>query len=109
MNADSILKGRTLGKALRLARRHLLGRMKKEYALDPSTGKLPASTIKLLEKEAELAIDIMGSEISGRKVKINPDSNLLTGPRALEITKISVVPYGVVGEVTGKINLVKLI
>lgn len=109
MNPDSIYKGRTLNKALRLARRFLITKVKKTYRLDASTGKITASMIKLLEKECEQAIDIMGNEISGREVKLNPDSNLLTGDKALEITSIKVVPYGCVAEVKGKINLVKFI
>jgi hypothetical protein len=108
MNPASIQKGRTLNKALRLVRRHFIPKLKKNYKLT-DTGKLPSAMVKLMEMDCEQAIDIMGNEISGRKVKINPNSNLLTGEKALEIEYIKIIPEGVVGVVKGNINLVNLI
>jgi hypothetical protein len=98
-----IYLGRTIDKAIRQVYAALIKDVKSPQAVDPATGKLPTGVITYFKKKGENAIDdSMTNQISGRKVFIDPDSDLLNAPQQL-LTSIEVVPYGNVDSI--KVNI----
>ena len=104
LNESSIAYGRTLKLASRLLRTALMPKIKSVQPVDPKTGKLPIGIIKYFEGLGDKALGQMSSELSGFKTIVDPDSNLLTGDKSLNIS-FTIIPYGKVGEINGTINL----
>lgn len=70
---------RTMDKAIRGIRTYLLPHLSSPIYVDPHTGKIDPGTSKFLELVASTAIEAMeaSGEISGYKVEIDPDQNVL--------------------------------
>ncbi len=104
LNESSIAYGRTLKLASRLLRTALMPKVKSVQPVDPKTGKLPTGIIKYFEGLGDGALSQMSGELSGFKTTVDPDSNLLTGDKSLNIS-FTIIPYGKVGVINGTINL----
>lgn len=106
LNESTIEYGRTLDDTRRRLRIALLPKVKTVQPVDPVTGKLPMAIVRAFEAIGDNVFADMVAEgiISGGKTIVNPDSNLHTGDRALEVNFI-VVPTGTIKEMAGSINL----
>ena len=95
---------RTIDKACRGIRGKLLPSLSSPLEVDPGTGKLDTPTVAFLETTAGEALEEMekAGEISGYKVEIDPDQNVIsTGNVEIIIKK---VPVGVMRKVRVKIG-----
>jgi len=95
---------RTIDKACRGIRGKLLPFLNSPLKVDPGTGKLDTPTVAFLETTAGEALEEMekAGEISGYKVEIDPDQNVIsTGNVEIIIKK---VPVGVMRKVRVKIG-----
>ena len=95
---------RTIDKACRGIRGKLLPYLNSPLKVDPGTGKLDTPTVAFLETTAGEALEEMekAGEISGYKVEIDPDQNVIsTGNVEIIIKK---VPVGVMRKVRVKIG-----
>ena len=95
---------RTIDKACRGIRSKLLPWLNSPLRVDPSSGHLESGTVSFLETTAGEALEEMekAGEISGYKVEIDPEQNVLADS-ALEIV-IKKVPVGVMRKVRVKIG-----
>jgi hypothetical protein len=95
---------RTMDKATRGIRSNLLPYLNSPLYVDATSGKLRADTVASLETIAGKALDDMekAGELSGYKVEINPDQNVLA-TSVLEV-QIKNVPVGVMRTVLIKIG-----
>lgn len=98
--------GRTVGKAARKLRQRMLPKVKSVQRIDPVTGKLDGNVIKFFDALGDEVFKEMeeAAEVSTGKTYTDPDSNLLTPPRVLDVS-FSVVPYGTIDKISGFINL----
>jgi len=99
-----IENARTIDKACRGIRGKLLPLLNSPLKVDPGTGKLDTPTVAFLETTAGEALEEMekAGEISGYKVEIDPDQNVIsTGNVEIIIKK---VPVGVMRKVRVKIG-----
>jgi hypothetical protein len=105
MNEHTIAYGRTMNEASRLLRSAFIPKVKTRQPVDPSTGKLPAGVVKNFDGigDTVFAGMVNRSQISAGRTFTDPNSDLLVAKR-LDI-KWSLVPYGNVGEIKGKLNL----
>jgi hypothetical protein len=106
INEHTIAYGATIDKAARLLRTALLPKVKTVQPVDPKTGKLPVGVVKYFEGLGDTVFENMeaAGEISKGKTTVDPDSNLVTGDKAL-IISFELVPYGTIGKIKGSINL----
>ncbi|MBP5205716.1 MAG: DUF2586 family protein [Bacteroidales bacterium] len=95
---------RTIDKACRGIHSKLLPWLNSPLRVDPSSGHLESGTVSFLETTAGEALEEMekAGEISGYKVEIDPEQNVLA-TSALEVV-IKKVPVGVMRKVTVKIG-----
>lgn len=101
-----VSRGRVKNKAARVIRTALLPKVKSPQPVDAATGKLPQSVVEYFNALGEKAVDsnlTNNNEISGRKVRVDPDSDLVNSPRKLKIA-FAIVPYGEVGEIEGTLE-----
>ena len=96
---------RTIDKAIRSINRVLLPKVSGPAYVEPESGKLDFSTIKSLEALADDMLSQMkkDSELSGYKVSINPNQQVLRTSK-LEVV-IKLVPVGTLREIIVKIGL----
>jgi hypothetical protein len=108
MNVHTIALGATQNKLARLVRRYLLPKVKSTVPLDTETGKLPTGMVKYFEGIANQAYFEMlaAGEISGGTSKVDANSDLLTGDKAL-VVSFPFVPTGIVGQVNATISIKK--
>lgn len=95
---------RTMDKAIRGVRAYLLPQLNGPVKVDATTGKLDSAFIAALETLGGRALEQMerDGELSGYKVVINPDQNVLsTGQIVISITN---VPRGVMRQIIVKIG-----
>ncbi len=106
LNINTIALGLTINKAKRQLRQRLLPKVKSVVPVDTSTGKLSTGMIKYFEGLGNAAFDYMAGrgEISGGATVVDPDSDLLTGDKALSVS-FTVVPTGTIKTIAGTINL----
>jgi hypothetical protein len=84
---------RTIDKAIRGIRRYMLPELSAPLYVDPSSGQLDAGTVTYLELVAGRQLEDMerAGELSGYKVYINPDQNVLaTSEVEIVIKKVGV-------------------
>ncbi len=107
INESQISYGRTLGKAVRLLRAALIGKVKSVQPLD-ATGKLPPGIVKYLEGIGDDALATMerNAEISAGKTTVDKDSDLITPPKELKVS-FNILPYGTIALISGTINIKK--
>jgi hypothetical protein len=108
MNVHTIGLGLTQNKLARLIRKYLLPKVKSTVPVDTETGKLPPGMVKYFEGIGNQAFFEMlaAGEISGGESVVDPDSDLLTGAKELKVA-FNMVPTGMVGQITGTINIKK--
>lgn len=84
---------RTIDKAIRGIYQQLLPSICSPVLIDAETGKLPVSTVAVFENEANKPLEDMekAGELSGYRVKIDPDQNILaTSQIEFQIRKVAV-------------------
>lgn len=86
---------RTIHKAMRGVRTYLLPELNAPVAIDAETGKLASDYCKYLEEKGGLALKYMqqDGELSGYKVFVDPDQNVLS--TSTVNVAIAIVPKGV--------------
>lgn len=97
---------RTMDKAIRGVRAYLLPQLNGPVKVDAATGKLDTAFISALETLGGRALEQMerDGELSGYKVVINPDQNVLsTGQLVINIAQ---VPKGIMRSIIVKIGFV---
>lgn len=104
LNESSIAYSRTLKEATRVLRTALLPTIKEEKPVDPITGLLPIGVIRYFEGIGDKALGSMSNVLSGFKTIVDPQSDLLSGDRALDVS-FNITPFGIIGEINGKLNL----
>lgn len=106
MNESTISYGRTMDEAVRRLRRALAPKIKSVQPADKKTGKLAIGVVKSFNSIGNEEFADMESDglISGGITYTNPDSNLLTGERALEVA-FDLQPTGTINKIKGTINL----
>lgn len=106
MNEHYISLGRVVSECARSLRTVLLPEVKKVHPVDPDTGKLPPGLVKYFEGIGDdVFADYQANGIiTFGKTTVDPNSNLLTGSKSLDVSFI-VMPTGTVGVINGKINL----
>ncbi len=95
---------RTIDKATRGIRKNLLPYLNSPLYVDPETGKLESNMVAFLETTAGKALEDMekAGELSGYKVEINPEQNVIATSQVEIIIKK--VPVGVMRKVFVKIG-----
>lgn len=106
LNVSSIALSCTNIKVKRLLRSAYLPKVNSVEKLDKATGKLPPGVVKTLNKVGN---DVFGemednSEISGGTTAVDPNSNLLTGDKILNVA-YSWQPLGTIGQINGLVNI----
>lgn len=106
MNESSISLGRTSDESVRALRLALLPKVKTVQPVDQETGKLPRGVVKYFEGLGDdvFATFQAAGFISAGKTYVDPDSDLLTGDKSLDVAFV-VVPTGTVNQINGNINL----
>lgn len=106
MNESTIAYGRTMDEAVRRLRRALLPKIKSVQPADKTTGKLAIGVVKSFNSKGNEVFEDMESEklISGGLTYTNPDSDLLTGDKVLEVA-FDLQPTGTINRISGTINL----
>lgn len=95
---------RVADKMGRIAYATLLPYVKSTQKVDPETGKLSSGTVMYFKKIAEANVDkLMGDQISGRSVFVDPDSDLFNA-RTLNVS-YTVQPDGSVGSILVQLAL----
>jgi hypothetical protein len=94
-----IEENRTIDKAIRGIRTYVLPFLNGPIKIDPTSGKIDITTIKVIENAVGLPLTVMVSatEISGFNVFINPNQNVLSTSILYIVVKI--VPIGVAREI----------
>lgn len=106
MNEHQIALGRAVNEVVRSLRIVLLPEVKKTHQVDEQTGKLPIGVVKYFEGLGnDVILDYKNQRIiSGGSTTVDPDSDLLRGEKALNVS-FQVIPTGTVGVINGIINL----
>ncbi|WP_367867893.1 DUF2586 family protein [Pedobacter sp. WC2423] len=106
MNENTISYGTTLDHAVRLLRAAFMPKIKSVQPVNAKTGKLPVGVVKNFNKIGDdVFSDLENSGfISGGKTYTNPNSNLLTGDKTLEVDFI-LQPTGTINSIKGTISL----
>lgn len=107
MNEFKISLGRPMDHTVRLLRATFTPKIKSVQPVN-AQGKLPTGVIKNFNDMGDkvFADLIKEGKISGGKTFTDPDSNLLTGDRALNLEFIQ-QPTGTIGKIIGRISLKK--
>lgn len=107
MNEHTIALGRVMDKAVRGLRSAYLPKIKTDWPVDATTGKLSPAVVASLENFGDQVFDGMveRGEISFGKTTVDPDSDLLV-EKVLNVS-FKIVPKGQIGELEGVINLSK--
>ena len=100
----TIENNRAIDKAQRGVYAKLLPKISGPIYIDSSTGKISADSISSLEAIASIALEQMerDGELSGFKIFINPDQDVLSSSR-LQVT-MKIVPVGVLREIVVNIG-----
>lgn len=108
MNESTIAYGRTMDDVVRRLRAKLLPKVKTVQPANKETGKLHIGVVKSFNSLGNEVFEDMESEglISGGATYVNPDSDLLTGEKALEVV-FDLQPTGTINTIKGTINLKK--
>lgn len=106
MNEHSIALSRTNAKVFREIYRVYLPKVKSTVPVDAATGKLGTGMIKYFEGFGDRVLGNMEmrQEISGGKTTVDPESDLLSGDKALKVF-YNWVPMGTIGRIEGTINI----
>ncbi|SDC52714.1 DUF2586 family protein [Williamwhitmania taraxaci] len=106
ISVATIGQGASLNKAARLLRKKLLPKVKSTVPIDSSTGLLPTGIIKYFEGLGNEAFNNMANagEISDGKTIVDPNSQLLSGDKAL-LVSFELVPTASIEKIKGTINL----
>lgn len=104
VNEHTIALGRTSDKARRELRSVYLPKVKSDWLLDETTGKLRPATIVALEDIGDKVFGDMvrNGEISYGKTTVDPQSDLIVEKEL--IVSFVIVPRGNIGEIKGTIN-----
>lgn len=104
VNEHTIALGRTSDKARRELRTVYLPKVKTDWLLDESTGKMRPATIVALEDIGDKVFGDMvrNGEITYGKTTVDPDSDLIV-EKTLIVSYV-IVPRGNIGEIKGTIN-----
>ncbi|WP_187477844.1 DUF2586 family protein [Amniculibacterium sp. G2-70] len=104
VNEHTIALGRTSDKARRELRTVYLPKVKTDWFLDETTGKLRPATIVALEDIGDKVFgDMMrNGEITYGKTTVDPESDLIVEKKL--IVSYVIVPRGNIGEIKGTIN-----
>lgn len=100
-----IHRGRSIDKAARLIRQVYLEELLDDIEVDPITGKMAAAVIKAYQRAGEKAIEInmlSNSEVSGVKVFVDPDQDILSTDKVSTVMRI--VPKGMANEFEVKLS-----
>jgi len=100
-----IHRGRPIDKAARLVRQVYLEELLDDIEVDPITGKMAAAVIKSYQRAGEKAIEInmlANGEVSGVKVFVDPDQNILSTDKVSTVMRI--VPKGMANEFEIKLS-----
>lgn len=105
INEHTIAYGRIMNKAIRGLRTAYLPKVKTNWAVDETTGKLSNGTVVALEDIGDKVFEDMvkRGEITYGKTTIDKDSDLIVG-KILNVG-FKIVPRGNIGEINGTINL----
>lgn len=105
INEHTIAYGRIMNKAIRGLRTAYLPKVKTNWAVDETTGKLSNGTVVALEDIGDKVFEDMVNrgEITYGKTTIDKDSDLIVG-KFLNLG-YKIVPRGNIGEINGTINL----
>lgn len=104
VNEHTVALGRTSDKARRELRTVYLPKVKSDWLLDETTGKLRPATIVALEDIGDkvFADMVKNGEISYGKVSVDAESDLIV-EKQLKLSFV-IVPRGNIGEIKGTIN-----
>lgn len=104
VNEHTIALGRTSDKARRELRSVYLPKVKTDWLLDETSGKLRPATIVALEDIGDKVFDdmVQNGEITYGKTAVDPDSDLIVA-KELKVGYV-IVPRGNIGEIKGTIN-----
>ncbi len=105
INEHTIAYGRIMNKAIRGLRTAYLPKVKTNWAIDETTGKLSSGTVVALEDIGDKVFEDMvrRGEITYGKTTIDKDSDLIVD-KILNVG-YKIVPRGNIGEINGTINL----
>lgn len=108
MNESTISYGRTMDHVVRLLRAKLTPKVKSVQPVDKKTGKLAVGVVKNFNQIGNDVFDDLEAAglINAGQTYTNPDSDLLTGERALEVDFI-LQPTGTINLIKGTIALKK--
>jgi hypothetical protein len=108
-DVNSIQTKRTLSKAIRFVYQSLVQQLNSTVDIDPTTGKINILSVQNLELIAGEGLESMqkAGEVSGYKVFIDPDQNILS--TGLLNVNISIVPTGTIEQITVNIGFVATI
>lgn len=95
---------RTIQKAARIIRRHLLPDLNSPLAVDPESGLLDATTCKYFEVQGAVALGTMvqDNEVTGIDVFVDPEQNVLSTSKL--VTRFTLVPYGTARQIEGQVG-----
>ncbi|ROI02876.1 hypothetical protein EGH90_12335 [Kaistella haifensis] len=104
VNEHTIALGRTSDKARRELRSVYLPKVKTDWLLDETTGKLRPATVVALEDIGDKVFDDMvrNGEITYGKTSVDANSDLIVAKEL--IVSYVIVPRGNIGEIKGTIN-----
>lgn len=102
---SNIENNRVIQKAIRNVRAALLPELGSPVLVDPDTGKLSVSTIKYLESRGDAGLQDLdlNNEISGGRVRIDPDQNVVATSQ-IDVV-IEIVPTGTARKFVIRIGL----
>jgi hypothetical protein len=108
MNIHTYALGRTFNKLARNVRRVMLPHVKSTVPVDTETGKLPTGIVQYFKGIGDRAYNPMlnAGELSGGETFVDPSSDLLSGDKEL-VTEITMVPTGIVGEISATLRIKK--
>lgn len=106
ISVSTIGQGASLNKAARLLRKKLLPKVKSTVPIDSATGLLPTGIVKYFEGLGNEAFSNMANagEISDGKTIVDPNSQLLSGDKAL-LVSFELVPTATIEKIKGTITL----
>ena len=108
-----IYLNRTAHKAARIAVRTYVERLKDEFRVDKTTGRLPAIVVQSLQNELQKAIEremlnnpdpTRDIEISAVTVKIDPNQNVLASGKI--VARLQIVPLGIARIIETQVQLI---
>lgn len=105
-NINTIALSRTTAKLRRGLRKRYLPKIKSTHRVDATTGKLPPGKIQYFQGIGNAVFNQMDAagEISGGRTIVDPNSDLQTAPRALNVD-YELVPTVSIGVIRGSLNV----